>query len=253
MSAVNRVASELTRESGRGSLAGATRRASRGDGFRGTVEDGLRASQTAGSSSQPTQLAQNPGTQSVEAVRKACADSGLNIAGCTFSYNDELVWTPWGSYPNPQVQVRDGTGRLYSFNADLALRSPGVTAQELREMMNSPGQTAAEELSQIATPHVEAPKADTKVAGSTTNTGSLSVEAVRKACLESGMATDGCTFAYNDDLVWSPWGGYRNPQVQITLPDGRLYSFNAELALQNPKLTAYELRQMQQSAKPQDV
>jgi hypothetical protein len=64
------------------------------------------------------------------------------------------------------------------------------------------------------------------------------------------MDTSGCEFQFNDEIVRSPAGGYRNPNIQVTLPDGRILKFCADLTLRNPRLAAYELRTMMRERNP---
>lgn len=70
-----------------------------------------------------------------------------------------------------------------------------------------------------------------------------SVDAVKKACMDSGMNLANVDFGYNDDMIWNPLGNYRYPQIVVTLPDGDLWTCSAELAQRSPQLAAYELRQ----------
>jgi hypothetical protein len=236
MSEVSRLASVFTRET-------ASQESRRGVGRSSTTTSGFRVAME--ESGRSATSAPDVGTQSIEAVKKACTDSGMNIAGCNFAYSDGVVWNPWGGYKNPQVQITDANGRLYSFNAELSLKSPQVAAHELRDMMASPVTRDPEDTGLLETAQPAARESAANVDTPVSDLGSTSVDAVRKACAEAGMNTDSLEFNFDDEPVSTPWGGYRDPQVQITLPDGRLFTFSAELSLQNPKLTAFELLQMQ--------
>lgn len=255
MSAVSRLASEITRETGRSESRGGFGRTSNASaGFRGALEDGMRSANTTATPPLKTEAsAPDVGAQSVESVRKACTDSGMSIAGCNFSYNDELVWSPWGGYRNPQVQVTDANGRHYTFNAELSLKNPQITARELHEMMNTPVKPAVDDSYQSESRPPGSLGKNVGVEAPAPDLGLACVDAVRKACAESGVNTESLQFNYNDQPVSTPWGGYRNPQVQITLPDGRLFTFSAELAFRNPQLTAFELRQMQSTPSTRQV
>jgi hypothetical protein len=77
-----------------------------------------------------------------------------------------------------------------------------------------------------------------------TDWGAQAVTAFQSACTGWGMDTSDCEFQFNDEIVLSPAGGYRNPNIQVTLPDGRVLKFAADLTLRNPRLAAYELRAM---------
>ena len=120
-------------------------------------------------------------------------------------------------------------------------------------MMASPVTRGSEDTGPLETAHPAALESAAKADTPVSDLGSTSVNAVRKACAEAGINTDSLEFNFDDEPVSTPWGGYRDPQVQITLPDGRLFTFSAELSLQNPKLTAFELLQMQKAPETQRV
>ena len=87
-----------------------------------------------------------------------------------------------------------------------------------------------------------APAAQTESATTTADLGARSMDALKSACDAQNLSLAGCQVSYTNEVVWSPWGGYYNPQVNVTLPDGTLLRFGAELVAKSPNVTATELR-----------
>ena len=70
----------------------------------------------------------------VEVLKQALADAGVPAGGLQFSYSDDTVAYPGGSYQNRQVTVQAG-GRKEQYSADLMLQNPWITAVEVQRLI----------------------------------------------------------------------------------------------------------------------
>lgn len=59
------------------------------------------------------------------------ASLGMSTAGLNFSYSEDTVGYPGGSYMNRLISVTSG-GKTEQFSADLTERNPLVTAYEMQ-------------------------------------------------------------------------------------------------------------------------
>lgn len=124
------------------STTGSRRLRAASSAFREALQDSLSAAPT--STAQPSAKQTVPqdisradwGAGALTAFQKACADRGMNTAGCEFQFNDEIVQSPAGGFRNPNIQVTLPGGRVLKFSADLTLRSPWLAAFELQRMMS---------------------------------------------------------------------------------------------------------------------
>ena len=74
--------------------------------------------------------------------------------------------------------------------------------------------------------------------------GERSIAALKSACEAEGVSLEGIDISYIDDLVWSPTGSYYYPHIRLKLPDGQIANLGADLVMLNPKVGAYDVRQM---------
>ena len=70
----------------------------------------------------------------IEVLKKALEDAGVSTIGMQFSYADDTVIYPGGSYQNKQVTVQTPNGRKEQYSADLMMRSPWVTVVEIQRL-----------------------------------------------------------------------------------------------------------------------
>lgn len=69
--------------------------------------------------------------RSMNAVKQAMMNAGIPLDGVSFSYREELVWYPGGNWVNHMLTASTSDGRSIDFSANLAERSPHVTAAEI--------------------------------------------------------------------------------------------------------------------------
>jgi hypothetical protein len=71
--------------------------------------------------------------QAKSALASAMAETGLDPSRFRVSYWEELVSYPGGNYVNRNLTVEGPTGQKLDFDAAWTLKTPWVTARELRE------------------------------------------------------------------------------------------------------------------------
>lgn len=69
--------------------------------------------------------------ESLAAVRRAMAAAGIADNSVSLSYREEMVWYPGGNWIQHLVTATTPDGRSADFCAELALKSPQVTACEI--------------------------------------------------------------------------------------------------------------------------
>ncbi len=74
--------------------------------------------------------------RSIEAVRQAMANEGLDPDSVKMTYSSEFVWTPDGGRINNFLTVETDKGRKLGFSAELSLDSPHVTVCDVRHMLD---------------------------------------------------------------------------------------------------------------------
>lgn len=66
------------------------------------------------------------------AVAEALAAAGVDPSTCKFSYWEEFVYCPMGTWTNKSITIETADGSKMDFDATLALQSPEVTAREVK-------------------------------------------------------------------------------------------------------------------------
>ena len=66
------------------------------------------------------------------ALRSALTAMGLQTSGLQIEYTEEAVGYPGGSYMNRLISVRSPGGTWESYDAEMTLRNPRITAGEMK-------------------------------------------------------------------------------------------------------------------------
>ncbi len=86
--------------------------------------------------------------RSIEAVRQAMIDEGLDPDTVTMTYSSEYTWTPDGGRINNFLTVETDKGRKLGFSAELSVDNPQVTVCDVRHMLD--GTSGWDQLDQLA-------------------------------------------------------------------------------------------------------
>lgn len=86
--------------------------------------------------------------RSIEAVRQAMIDGGLDPDTVTMTYSSEYTWTPDGGRINNFLTVETDKGRKLGFSAELSVDNPQVTVCDVRHMLD--GTSGWDQLDQLA-------------------------------------------------------------------------------------------------------
>jgi len=88
--------------------------------------------------------------RSIEAVRQAMVNEGLDPDSVKMTYSSEFTWTPDGGRINNFLTVETDKGRKLGFSAELSLDNPQVTVCDVRHMLD--GTSGWDQWDQVAQP-----------------------------------------------------------------------------------------------------
>lgn len=75
--------------------------------------------------------------ESKSALSNALLAAGIDPSTVKVSYWEELVWFPGGNWINRSLTVQTPNGQKVDFDAAATLRSPDVTVNTVRQMMEA--------------------------------------------------------------------------------------------------------------------
>jgi hypothetical protein len=79
-----------------------------------------------------------PTTDPVAALRTALKKVGIEPGSINFTYAEELIGYPGGSYMNKQITATFQNGKSEHFDANLTLKNPRVAAGEIARLLGTP-------------------------------------------------------------------------------------------------------------------
>lgn len=118
------------------------------DELASTIASTANVAQAAEVESDPDAYANSLEGRSIEAVRQAMVNEGLDPDSVKMTYSTDLVWGPDGSWVNELLTIETDNGRKVDFSAKLSVDSPQVTVCDVRHMLD--GTAGWDQLDQLA-------------------------------------------------------------------------------------------------------